>query len=306
MKDYKYEVAISFVARHEVTAMQLHDALNARLRTFIYSKQQEEIIGTDGMDTFSNIFSSESRLNVLLYSDNYGKTPWTRVEETMIKDRVFNEGWETLLIVKLDKAPFPKWIPKTYLYVNFNDKGINGTSAIIEYKVSELGGKASTESLEDFADRVKRDIENEEFRRKFLNSSDALSAAYKDVAVIFSQINEKIDPILQKFGLRRIEKKTSREHLDIGSDGIRLRLDWYAPFSNAIDKSYLRLRILKEAEHWTDGRLEDVVDCKYLFSMNLIREIGWIDSSNNFYRAGEMVNLSIKAYLEQLKNQLLR
>ena len=64
---YKYEVAFSFLAQDEVLATELNDLLQDRLSTFIYSKRQEELAGTDGEETFNNVFGKQARLVVVLY-----------------------------------------------------------------------------------------------------------------------------------------------------------------------------------------------------------------------------------------------
>ena len=54
--DIKFDVAFSFVARDEQLATEINDLLQDRLSTFLYSKQQEGLAGTDGEQTFSEVF----------------------------------------------------------------------------------------------------------------------------------------------------------------------------------------------------------------------------------------------------------
>ena len=60
--------------------MQLNDLLQDRFRTFIYSKAQERIAGTDGEETFSKVFGSEARTVAILYRPEWGTTRWTRTD----------------------------------------------------------------------------------------------------------------------------------------------------------------------------------------------------------------------------------
>ena len=53
---YEYEVAFSFVKDDEAIATALNDLLQDRLSTFLYSKRQEELAGTDGEQSFNEIF----------------------------------------------------------------------------------------------------------------------------------------------------------------------------------------------------------------------------------------------------------
>src|SRR4051794_39241639 len=98
----EYDIAISFLHRDESLALQLFNRLAETFHVFVYSKRQESLAGTDGLETFRRTFRSDSRLVVVLYRDGWGKTPWTRVEEQAIQDRFLKEGWNWLLFATLD------------------------------------------------------------------------------------------------------------------------------------------------------------------------------------------------------------
>jgi hypothetical protein len=109
----KYDVAISFLSRDEPIAATLYDALSAGLKVFFYSRNQEELAGTDGLESMRRPFMDDSRVSVVLYREQWGKTPWTRVEETAIKDGCFEHGWDRLFFTSLDAAAkLPVWLPK--------------------------------------------------------------------------------------------------------------------------------------------------------------------------------------------------
>ena len=59
-EEFEYEVAFSFNAMDEGIAAQLNDLLSPRLKTFIYSERQREIAGTDGQESFSNVYGKGS------------------------------------------------------------------------------------------------------------------------------------------------------------------------------------------------------------------------------------------------------
>jgi hypothetical protein len=89
-EQYDYDVAFSFLAGDESVATQLNDLLQDRLKTFLYSKRQGEIAGTDGEKSFNLVFGEKSRLVVVLYRAGWGETPWTRIEETAIRNRGYD------------------------------------------------------------------------------------------------------------------------------------------------------------------------------------------------------------------------
>lgn len=123
-KKYKYEVAFSFIKEDEPLATAINDLIQERVATFLYSKHQEEIAGTDGEKTFNTVFGEESRTVVVLYRDTWGTTPWTRIEETAIRNRAFSEGYDFVIFVPTQKGvTLPKWLPKTQLWVGLERWG---------------------------------------------------------------------------------------------------------------------------------------------------------------------------------------
>src|SRR5690606_38182685 len=113
-KHFEYDVAFSFLASDEDLASRLNDLIKPRLTTFLYSKRQTEIAGADGEQRFNAIFGNEARTVVILYRKGWGETPWTRIEETAIRNRAYDEGYDFALFIPLDTpATVPPWLPRT-------------------------------------------------------------------------------------------------------------------------------------------------------------------------------------------------
>jgi hypothetical protein len=93
---YKYDLAISFLADDEGLALEIADRISERLAAdvFVYSNRQDELVGRDGLETFSGVFGTQSRVAAVLHREGWGHTLWTRVEETAIKNRAFHEGFD--------------------------------------------------------------------------------------------------------------------------------------------------------------------------------------------------------------------
>src|SRR3989304_7071387 len=121
----KSDVRISFLSQDEPLALELYGRLSQQLVVFVYSKKQEELAGTNGIESFRVAFRSQARLIVVLFRDGWGETPWTRFEQTAITERVVSEGWDCLFFVMLDRAATPpKWLSKTYIRFNFEEYGL--------------------------------------------------------------------------------------------------------------------------------------------------------------------------------------
>jgi hypothetical protein len=70
-----FDVAISFLAADEKVASSIKSKLSG-LSVFFYPHNQEELIGTNGLESMRAPFLS-ARVNVVLYRTRYGRTPWT-------------------------------------------------------------------------------------------------------------------------------------------------------------------------------------------------------------------------------------
>ena len=114
-EDIQYDVAISFLSSDSDTALNIADQL-APLNVFCFPRNQEELAGTDGMESFRNAFRHQSRIQVILYRAGWGKTPWTGIEQTAIQERCLKDGWRGLFFVALEKSERPKWVPDTEIH----------------------------------------------------------------------------------------------------------------------------------------------------------------------------------------------
>jgi hypothetical protein len=84
--DEKYDVAISVLVQDVALAQSLYDKLSEGLRVFFFPRSQEDLAGTDGLESMRVAFKNDSLLNVVLYPERWGNTPWTAVEAAAVKD----------------------------------------------------------------------------------------------------------------------------------------------------------------------------------------------------------------------------
>jgi hypothetical protein len=63
----RYDVAFTFLARDLAVAKDLADRLAPGLKTFVYDRQKEELLGGDGMERFAQVFRHNARLAVILH-----------------------------------------------------------------------------------------------------------------------------------------------------------------------------------------------------------------------------------------------
>jgi len=126
---------------------------------FFYPHNQEELIGTNGLESMRAPFLS-TRVNVVLYRERYGKTPWTGVELAAIQDSCLKTGFRSLLFVQLEKKDGkPDWLPDTHIRCVLDDFTIEQLVGAIKNKVQELGGVIHRLDAMSEAERVKREAE---------------------------------------------------------------------------------------------------------------------------------------------------
>ena len=136
---YEYDVAFSFLAQDELLATNLNDLLQDRLNTFLYSKRQGELAGTDGEQTFNSVFGEKARVVVVLYRAGWGETPWTRIEETAIRNRAFEHGYDFVKFIPLDDQPsVPKWLPRTQLWLGLKRWVLRGLQVYLTCHAEQL------------------------------------------------------------------------------------------------------------------------------------------------------------------------
>src|SRR4030067_181005 len=241
---FKYEVAFSFLSEDEDLAIQINNLLKDRLTTFIYPEKQKEIAGKDGEKTFNQVFGSEARIVFVLYRKGWGKTPWTRIEKTAIHNRGYDEGYDFVTFVSLDKEPLPKWYPKNRIWVDIDRYGIEGAASIIEARVQEGGGEIREETVEDRAARLRREIDSENARQKYLASVEGVQSANKEITKLFEELEQAIKhPSETKSSIILSAKRNNIRDLKIFGDGFELLLHWSAYFSNTLEHTALYLSL---------------------------------------------------------------
>ncbi len=285
-EEYEYEVAFSFVKDDESIATALNDLLEDRLSTFLYSKQQEELAGTDGEQSFNEVFSKKSRIVVVIYRNEWGDSPWTRIEETAIRNRAYEEGYDFVIFIPVeDSAKFPRWLPKTQLWVGFKRWGIEGAASVIEARVQEAGGEPKEESASDKAVRVKRQIDAEISRKAFLKSREGVNAALQEANNLFNTFESMCAEIKEVSCFEINCNRINDRELEINATGYCLAINWHYNYSNTLDESYLGISTWngfppRPGRHFIDTPSQ-VSKSKFDFDRNWAENIGWYDSGKS-------------------------
>ena len=234
--EYKYDIAFSFLAKDEHIARQLADILD-NYSTFIYSKRQEEIAGTDGEISFGEVFGHEARLVVVLFRSDWGQTPWTRIEETAIRNRAFSEGYDFVLFIPLATGDtMPIWLPRTQLWVGIERWGIENAASVIDARHQSFGEKTKGSSIEQRIESLTRARDASEYKKQLYKSESGVIAfnTYFDnlIEIIERQITE-----IRKKQEPQVSTERLGQSIMVISEPVSLWVQWRNTYSNVLDDS---------------------------------------------------------------------
>jgi hypothetical protein len=246
--EYKYDVAFSFVAQDEALAEKLNDLLKGRLKTFMYSERQREVAGTDGEKTFGAVFSKEARVVVVLHRKEWGTTPWTRIEETAIRNRGYEEGYDFAMFIPQDSPPtVPKWLPKNRIWISQERWGSESAAAVIEARVQEAGGNVYVQSAVDRALELSRRLATQKKNEQSLNTTAGVRLAHDEVDSLFEELESVTTELAAEKDAIKLGFKSHGGICRLSGGGYSTILEWQCQYSNSLDGSCLHTSIWKGA-----------------------------------------------------------
>jgi len=277
-----YDVAFSFLAEDEPTVHALSEKLVGRVSTFVYSERQKELAGKDGVDEFSAVFRRRSRLVVVLYRQGWGTTKWTRIEETVIKERYLEEGKSFLLVLAMQPRPtLPAWLPTTRLYFDVAASGLDSAVGAIIARFQEAGGEPREETARQQAERLGAASKRREERERWLKTQDAVREATQQFNAMIDHIEAEVAEVAAPGLDREIEcRRIGNDKLVVESAAASVMLIWNRQFANSTE--YARL-IIKEfdgsvpAGRFADPELAPKLaeETRYLFAVDEAGTKGW-------------------------------
>ncbi len=304
-KKYEFDVAFSFTQKDEGLAFQISDLIQDRFKSFIYSEQQKKLAGADGGKKFNEVFSEQSRLVVILYRNDWGKTPWTQIEETAIRNRGHENGYDFTTFVQLDlDAQMPKWLPKNRIYYNFDRWGIKGLAPVIEARVEEAGGEGRPETVADKAEKLKRLRLAEQSRNNFLNNLGLNAIANNEVFQIIEKLKQ-YKPTIEdpSTHLRLAFGERPNQMYEFGFYGFFLCFNWTGLYENDVKSAKLKISLYEKSGHEGLNYFEKIIkNNNYKIDIDLLGNIGWADfeTSKNFVTTNILIDNWVNLFIDEL------
>jgi hypothetical protein len=135
---FEFEAAFSSLACDLAIAAELHAKCGSTMPTFVYIRNHET---ADSMETFREVFRDRARVSVVLHRDGWGHTPWTAFEELAIRERCLQTKYRCLMLVRLDGAPTPRWVPDSAVQFDLHHYSIDELVGAIKARAQELGAE---------------------------------------------------------------------------------------------------------------------------------------------------------------------
>jgi len=285
MADPRYDVAISFLSADEPAAAAVYTSLREVLEVFFYPRQQETLAGTDGLETMRWPFLNEnSRLVVVLYRELWGKTQWTGVEETAIRDRCLKDKFQSLFFMMLeDTSSVPLWLPATHVRFNYAAFGLEQAVGAIKARVQERGGTITPLTPLRRVELYRQ--EQEYLRDKQALRSNSREIVEREATKLLSEIKALCAQVTAE-GTIAVEfySEGANCHVRTGGVSLTVTLQWANLDCELVVREFdRRLAVPARGEQpiYPGGQPRETRATRYLPDLNRAREFGWIEQGQS-------------------------
>ncbi|MGH9895703.1 MAG: hypothetical protein ACREA0_27710, partial [bacterium] len=208
------------------------------MKTFIYPERQKELAGTDGEETFGEVFGEEARLAVFYTDPNGARQNGPELSRPQSAERGFEHGYSFAKFIPLGEPPeVPPWLPPTQVWIGLKRFGIEAAAAVIEARIAELGGQPHQETVEEYAARLERSIQFEARREKF-QWDEGVQAAKQEVTKL-KQALESRSVTVRKASSIQLSVIQARDSVYLIGLGRALEILWRQESGNHLDGAYL-------------------------------------------------------------------
>jgi hypothetical protein len=298
------DVAISFEGADRALAVTIRDGLAGSLKVFEFTDRQEELAGTDGLESLRWVFHSRARLVVILMRATWGTTWWTRVEMEAISDRFLKEGLGFLFIVTVDEGKVrPPWIPDKLIRFNVRDFPVEQAIGAIKLRATELGASLRKESVAERAVRAKQVTDFERRRTQLHGSYEGVAQATQAAQELMRAIARTVSEAKASLDALGIRFGAADEWCGLKTDTVAAQCAYRNHIVNTLSEAKLFVRDIRggmllpgESGYYvTEPKvLEEVV-----YRPDLARGLGWgwRDESDKLHTSEEVAEAFVTRIL---------
>lgn len=297
---FEYDVAFSFAQRDEGLALSIYKLLESRLKCFIYSEEQKKLAGTDGEITFNKVFSEESRIVVIFQSADWSNTRWTKIEETAIRNRGFEDGYDFVILIPTEKdIAAPKWLPKNRLWIGLERWGIESAASVIEARVQEFGGQIKELTIVEKLAQADEKIKQKRRIEQLLSSNEGAKLAEQEFFNLKSELERTANEIKGKLGDWHLMIKNNRyQGINLWSYDHCLTIQWYREHAFiTLSDGYYDENLQKTDYGY---KYRQILTDRKVFDLNEFDQHGWTDqeTKRNFLTTQKLADKYLNQFFE--------
>jgi hypothetical protein len=259
--------------------------------------------GRTGRITFSAVFKEQARSVAVLLRPEWGRTPWTRIEQNAIKDRAYDQGYHfATFIVTMPGTPIPSWLNKTHIWYDLQRFGLDGAAAVLARRIEERGGVAVEETLPDRAARLGRAQKFDREKKAFAASEEGVKASQAAYLRLISDIKCNSDT-LRSVGCRLQERSYDSTTMVVGS-GIVLTLRYECHYANSLDGAKLEANFYDGVPPLQGSLPHTLKSWKFTFQLVGPGRSAWVGTDGKEHPQEELAAFLLKHFVEQQHGEL--
>jgi hypothetical protein len=244
--EHDLDVALSFEGADRAMAVTIRNGLVGALNVFEFTDRQEELAGTDGLESLRKVFRSRARLVVILMRATWGSTWWTRVEMEAISDRFLKEGPGFLFIVTVDEGIVrPPWIPDKLIRFNVRDFPVEQAIGAIKLRATEVGASLKKESVAERAARAKEATDFERRRKQLLGSAEGVTQVKQAVRELMDAITRNVGEAKSSLDALGVRFGVADEWCGLKTDTVATQCAYRNRVVNTLSEARLSIRAIR-------------------------------------------------------------
>ena len=233
-------------------------------------------------------FVNQSRINLVIYREQWGNTPWTSVEAAAVKDGCLANAFRNLFFfVAEPTGALPRWLPDTHVRFNYSDFTLEQAVGAIKLRVQERGGQFTPLTPLKRAEILKAE---DDFRwaKSRMNSEEGLALIQRNVLGLFQEVERQCAAVSASGHAQIRYETTFKERSSYRSciltdDRVGMIISWHQQYSNTLDHTQFLV------QEFTNGLIfnselgrktyfdqpKPIGDTKYDPDLSRSREYGW-------------------------------
>jgi hypothetical protein len=209
--------------------------------------------------------------------------------------------------VNLDSnSTLPKWIPQSYIWLDYPRFKSEGAIEVIDQKVKAAGGITGIENIEDRANRLKRLRNSQNEREEFLRSQEAIQFALTEMTSIINKL-KSLKPLIEDPKTHLFLSSEERDNSPMFELGFRnyfLCFNNSSSFESGVEFGKLKVSLYeKRGDRGLDYKEITHKNIELKFDRNLNGNIGWSDSqqTSNFYTSEDLIYKWMKDFMDYIE-----